>query len=72
MLQIIKESSKFIKDKTNFNAEIGIILGTGLGGLVNEIEIVHSIPYKDIPHFPRSGVCSPHFLRDKSLAKKVI
>ena len=56
MLQIIKESSKFIKDKTNFNTEIGIILGTGLGGLVNEIEIVHSIPYKDIPHFPLSTV----------------
>tara|TARA_B100001287_G_scaffold71954_1_gene59460 strand:+ start:1033 stop:1848 length:816 start_codon:yes stop_codon:yes gene_type:complete len=56
MLQIIKESSKFIKDKTNFNAEIGIILGTGLGGLVSEIEIIHSIPYKDIPHFPLSTV----------------
>ena len=56
MLQIIKESSKFIKDKTNFNAEIGIILGTGLGGVVNEIEIVHSILYKDIPHFPLSTV----------------
>ena len=56
MLQIIKESFKFIKDRTNFNAEIGIILGTGLGGVVNEIEIVHSILYKDIPHFPLSTV----------------
>ena len=56
MLQIIKESSKFIKDKTNFNAEIGIILGTGLGGVVSEIEIAHCIPYKDIPHFPLSTV----------------
>ena len=56
MLQIIKESSRFIKDKTNFNAEIGIILGTGLGGVVSEIEIAHCIPYKDIPHFPLSTV----------------
>ena len=56
MLQVIKDSSKFIKDKTNFNAEIGIILGTGLGGVVSEIEIEHCIPYKDIPHFPLSTV----------------
>ena len=56
MLQVIKDSSKFIKDKTNFNAEIGIILGTGLGGVVSEIEIIHCIPYKDIPHFPLSTV----------------
>lgn len=56
MLQVIKDSSKFIKDKTNFNAEIGIILGTGLGGVVSEIEIAHCIPYEDIPHFPISTV----------------
>jgi purine-nucleoside phosphorylase len=37
-------------------AKIGIILGTGLGALVNEIEIDHSIPYGDIPHFPVSTV----------------
>jgi len=37
-------------------AKIGIILGTGLGALVNEIEIDLSIPYGDIPHFPVSTV----------------
>ena len=52
MLQIIKEGSKFIKEiKLILILEIGIILSTGLGEVVNEIEIVHSIPYKDI-HFP--------------------
>jgi purine-nucleoside phosphorylase len=37
-------------------AKIGIILGTGLGALVNEIDIEHSIPYGDIPNFPVSTV----------------
>ena len=56
MLQNIKESANFINEKINFNPEIGIILGTGLGGLVSEIEIHHSIPYNEIPHFPLSTV----------------
>ena len=56
MLQNIKESANFITEKTNFNPEIGIILGTGLGGLVSEIEIEHSLPYNKIPNFPLSTV----------------
>ena len=56
MLQNIKESANFITEKTNFIPEIGIILGTGLGGLVSEIEIEHSLPYNEIPNFPLSTV----------------
>ena len=56
MLDSIKKTAEFLSDKTNFNPEIGIILGTGLGGLVNEIDIAHSIDYKDIPNFPVSTV----------------
>tara|TARA_Y100000385_G_scaffold40994_2_gene38164 strand:- start:6133 stop:6942 length:810 start_codon:yes stop_codon:yes gene_type:complete len=56
MLQTIKETASFISNKTKFNAEIGIILGTGLGGLVSEIHIQHSIPYNEIPNFPLSTV----------------
>ena len=56
MLQTIKETSNFIKEKTNFSPEIGIILGTGLGGLVSEIDIKHSLPYNEIPNFPISTV----------------
>ena len=56
MLQNIKESANFITEKTNFNPEIGIILGTGLGGLVSEIQIEHSLLYKEIPNFPLSTV----------------
>ena len=56
MLQKIKESATFLKERTNYKPQVGIILGTGLGGLVAEIEIEHSISYKDIPHFPVSTV----------------
>ena len=56
MLDSIKKTAEFLSDKTNFNPEIGIILGTGLGGLVNEIDIAHSIDYTDIPNFPVSTV----------------
>tara|TARA_B110000003_G_scaffold276269_1_gene321857 strand:+ start:2405 stop:3214 length:810 start_codon:yes stop_codon:yes gene_type:complete len=56
MLQKIKESAEFLQNKTNYNPEVGIILGTGLGGLVNEIEIEYSISYEDIPNFPLSTV----------------
>lgn len=56
MLEKIKATASFIKEKIQANPEIGIILGTGLGGLVNEIEIIQSIPYNDIPNFPVSTV----------------
>ena len=56
MLKIINETSNFLKDKTSFSPEVGIILGTGLGGLVNDIDIEHSISYEDIPNFPVSTV----------------
>ncbi len=56
MLQTIKETANFLHKKTNYNPETGIILGTGLGGLVNEIEIEHSISYENIPNFPLSTV----------------
>jgi len=47
----------FIKSHTgNYQPEWGIILGTGLGRLVNEIEIDHILEYKDIPNFPVSTV----------------
>ena len=41
MLEKIQETANYIQNKTNFNPEIGIILGTGLGGLVQEIEAEH-------------------------------
>jgi purine-nucleoside phosphorylase len=56
MLEQIKESADYIRTRTGASPEVGIILGTGLGGLVNEIVIEHSVPYEEIPHFPLSTV----------------
>lgn len=52
----IQETAEFIKKKTNFNPDIGIVLGTGLGNFIDHINIHHSIPYHEIPHFPVSTV----------------
>ena len=57
MLEKILETVDFIKSKTNgFEPEVGIVLGSGLGGLVNVIDTQYSISYKDIPNFPISTV----------------
>jgi len=57
MYNKIKETTEFLlKETSNFNPEFGIILGTGLGGLVNEIEVVTTIDYENIPNFPISTV----------------
>lgn len=54
----IQTALSFIQSKTDFQPEFGIILGTGLGGLVDEIDIQATIDYSDIPHFPVSTVQS--------------
>jgi purine-nucleoside phosphorylase len=56
MLEKIKESATFIQSKTAVQPSIGIILGTGLGGLVKEINVIDTISYEDIPNFPVSTV----------------
>mgnify|MGYP001765897774 FL=1 len=56
MLEKIKATANYIKERINATPEVGIILGTGLGGLVKEIEIKESIPYSEIPNFPVSTV----------------
>lgn len=52
----IKQTADFLKQKITKTPQIGIILGTGLGNLVNEIEIEHSFAYENIPNFPVSTV----------------
>ena len=56
----IKETLSVIQKATKKEYPVGIILGTGLGGLVNEIEIEHEIDYDDLPYFPISTVESHH------------
>ncbi len=55
MLNYIRESVEFIKHKIgDFSPEVGIILGTGLGALVNEIKVEYQLMYSNIPNFPIS------------------
>lgn len=56
----IDEAVRFIRTRTNATPAIGIILGTGLGGLAKEIEQETVIDYGEIPHFPVSTVESHH------------
>jgi purine-nucleoside phosphorylase len=55
MLQSIYTTTEYIKKRIgDFEPEFGIILGTGLGALVNEIEVHHKLMYSNIPNFPIS------------------
>lgn len=60
MLKKIKETAEFIQSQIDTQPRVGIILGTGLGGLVKEIEISTEIPYEDIINFPVSTVEGHH------------
>ena len=52
----IEETVRVIRAKISAEPGIGIILGTGLGGLGERIESPQALPYESIPHFPRSTV----------------
>ena len=56
ILEQIRKTASFIRNRTDFEPEVGIILGSGLGGLVDSIDIKHSLDYGDIPGFPVSTV----------------
>ncbi len=56
MLERIKESVDYIASLITKKPEVGIILGSGLGGLIREIKIEKEIEYSAIPHFPVSTV----------------
>ena len=52
----IEDALKYIRQSFTENSKVGIVLGTGLGDLVKEIDIKYSLSYQDIPHFPVSTV----------------
>jgi len=56
----INDAVRYIRKQTSVKPDIGIILGTGLGGLVKEIAVESVLDYEDIPHFPVSTVESHH------------
>ena len=52
----VNASADYILEKTTLRPEIAIILGSGLGALVDAMEDRVSIPYAEIPNFPQSTV----------------
>ncbi|RMZ50480.1 purine-nucleoside phosphorylase [Flavobacteriaceae bacterium PRS1] len=56
MLKYIQETVEYLQNKGFIEPEIGIILGTGLGKLVEEIDIIKKVSYNDIPNFPTATV----------------
>lgn len=56
MLNKIKEAAAYIEGKLQKKPEVGMILGSGLGVMADEVEDALVIPYSDIPHFPVSTV----------------
>ncbi|WP_375238513.1 purine-nucleoside phosphorylase [Aurantibacter sp.] len=56
MKKHIQDTAKYLKEKGFESPEIGIILGTGLGQLTNELEIIQEVSYNHIPNFPTATV----------------
>ncbi|MEC3906821.1 purine-nucleoside phosphorylase [Tamlana sp. 2201CG12-4] len=56
MTKYIEETVNYLQGKGFDNPEIGIILGTGLGQLINEINIIKEVSYNHIPNFPTATV----------------
>lgn len=56
LLQRMEEAKSYIQSQTNVQPQIGLILGSGLGELANDIHDAVRIPYESIPHFPVSTV----------------
>lgn len=52
------KSAEYVRERLNFQPEIGIILGSSLGPFAAQVENPVVIPYEDIPHFLRSTVAT--------------
>jgi purine-nucleoside phosphorylase len=55
-MKYIEETTKYLINKGFIHPEIGIILGTGLGQLLEKVEIIEEVSYNHIPHFPTATV----------------
>ncbi|MDP5045530.1 MAG: purine-nucleoside phosphorylase, partial [Leeuwenhoekiella sp.] len=56
MKKFIEESAQFLKSRGFEAPEVGIILGTGLGQFVDQVDIISSVSYNHIPNFPTATV----------------
>lgn len=52
MWEEVQETVNYIKEKTNFSPEYGVILGSGLGSFTDDIAVEFTLPYSEIPNFP--------------------
>src|SRR6202167_3460605 len=52
----VQEAAGLIRSRWSGAPQVGLVLGTGLGALAREIESEATIPYPEIPYFPRSTV----------------
>jgi len=52
----IKETASFIENHLRPEGALGVILGTGLGGFADELQVEKELAYSEIPHFPQSTV----------------
>src|SRR5438034_3748598 len=70
----IQEAKQTIQKRWTGTPRVGIILGTGLGGLAQDIMTEATIPFEDIPHFLRSTVMSHagNFVCGKLAGKTVV
>ena len=55
MIHLIEETNDYLKEKGFEAPEIGIILGTGLGKLIDHIEVLKEVSYNHIPNFPTAS-----------------
>jgi purine-nucleoside phosphorylase len=74
LIKQLDESVAYIRELTDTDAKVGLVLGSGLGDLTDDILVERVIPYADIPHFPVSTVKghSGKLLFGKLNGKKVI
>ena len=55
-LQALKTATSFLFLNKSEREPVGIVLGTGLGALINHIQVFHTVEYSSIPHFPAATV----------------
>ena len=56
LFERIEHAADVVRERSALRPDVGVILGTGLGGLAREIEVETEIPYQDLPGFPLSTV----------------
>lgn len=54
--EMLQETTTFLSKKLIEKPVVGIVLGTGLHSIVSQLQVLQSIPYQSIPHFPEATV----------------